>query len=128
MNTTTTQALSGKEPHPETILPERTQTARKYRAITKTALADRLGVSARAVTTYDTLGAPFALAHRLAEALRFPPEFFTAADIANDLHIPREEIIDLTFNIEPRTLNHTENPKIHIPIPPTKAPPRLRTT
>lgn len=73
---TTTQALNGKEPHPETILPERTQTARKYRAITKTALATRLGVSARAVTTYDTLGAPFALAHRLAEAPWFPP-FFT---------------------------------------------------
>lgn len=73
---TTTQALDAKEPHPETVLPERTQTARKYRAITKTALAARLGVSARAVTTYETLGAPFALAHRLAEALRFPPEFF----------------------------------------------------
>lgn len=48
---TTTQALDAKEPHPETVLPERTQTARKYRAITKTALAARLGVSARAVTT-----------------------------------------------------------------------------
>jgi hypothetical protein len=49
----TTQALNGKEPHPETILPERTQTARKYRAITKTALATRLGVSAQAITTYS---------------------------------------------------------------------------
>ena len=47
---TTTQALDAKEPHPETILPERTQTARKYRAITKAALAARLGVSARVVT------------------------------------------------------------------------------
>ena len=73
---TTAPTLDAKEPHPETILPERTQTARKYRAITKKALATRLGVSARAVTTYETLGAPFALAHRLAEALRFPPEFF----------------------------------------------------
>lgn len=70
---TTTQAPNGKEPYPETILPERAQTARKYRTITKTALATRLGVSAQATTTYETLGAPFALAHRLAEALWFPP-------------------------------------------------------
>ena len=54
---------------------ERIQTARKYRAITKKALATQLGVSARAVTTYETLGAPFALAHRLAEAPWFPPFF-----------------------------------------------------
>ena len=56
MNTTTAHTLDAKEPHPETVLPERTQTARKYRAITKKALAARLGVSARAVTTYETLG------------------------------------------------------------------------
>jgi len=54
---------------------ERILTARKYRAITKKALATQLGVSARAVTTYETLGAPFALAHRLAEAPWFPPFF-----------------------------------------------------
>lgn len=54
---------------------ERILTARKYRAITKIALATQLGVSARAVTTYETLGAPFALAHRLAEDPWFPPFF-----------------------------------------------------
>lgn len=57
--------------------PERIRVARMRRGMTKVDLANRLSVTSRTVTKYETSGAPISVAESLAEALKFPAAYFS---------------------------------------------------
>lgn len=60
--------------------PERIRIARMRRGMTKVELGNRLSVTSRTVTKYETGGAPTAAAEPLSDALGFPAAYFERAD------------------------------------------------
>lgn len=67
---------SPKSPAEPFLNPERIQVARMRRGLTKVELAQRLAVTPRTVTKYETNGAPAAAAADLAAAVEFPASYF----------------------------------------------------
>ncbi|MGV9798329.1 ImmA/IrrE family metallo-endopeptidase [Mycobacterium sp. NPDC003449] len=62
--------------------PERIQIARMRRGLTKLELAQRINVTARTITKYETEAAPATAAPALSAALEFPVGYFQRADAA----------------------------------------------
>lgn len=67
---------SPKSPAEPFLNPERIQVARMRRGLTKVELAQRLAVTPRTVTKYETNGAPASAAADIAAAVEFPVSFF----------------------------------------------------
>lgn len=67
---------SPKSPAERFLNPERIQVARMRRGLTKVELAQRLAVTPRTVTKYETNGAPAAAAADIAAAVEFPVSYF----------------------------------------------------
>ncbi|WP_301122678.1 helix-turn-helix domain-containing protein [Mycolicibacterium fortuitum] len=61
--------------------PERIGIARMRRGLTKVELAQRLSVTARTVTKYESEGAPGSVGAALAAALDFPESYFVRGDV-----------------------------------------------
>ena len=67
---------SQKSPAKPFLNPERIQVARMRRGLTKVELAQRLAVTPRTVTKYETHGAPASAAAEIASAVEFPASYF----------------------------------------------------
>lgn len=69
-STSTSQPAEGR------LAPSRIRLARERRGMSKVTLSAQLGVTTRALQTYETDGAPRSRAHDLASALGVSPQFF----------------------------------------------------